>query len=177
MHWKFYSEGFSIFRSKYFPLTFSVFRLSRTPVDAATNTRIGANIRSSRYPDPPRPRGSGSSAGTVEDQLKRKKKKRKKKEEVQYDYNNDDDQSKVDIIPIFCAVTIASILGGPVCLVANLKGRVHYIRLGNTFFGLFWTLLDSFKDLFRVFYILMTLEKLSKGGQKVRTQSRLLPGE
>ena len=91
--------------------------MSRTPGDAGTNTRIGANIRSSRYN---RSRGSACSAGTVEEQLKRKKKKRKKKEEADYDYN-DDDQSKIDVIPIFCAVTIASILGGPVCLVANLK--------------------------------------------------------
>ena len=91
--------------------------MSRTPADAGTNTRIGANIRSSRYN---RSRGSACSAGTVEEQLKRKKKKRKKKEEADYDYN-DDDQSKIDVIPIFCAVTIASILGGPVCLVANLK--------------------------------------------------------
>ena len=90
--------------------------MSRTPVDAATNTRIGANIRSSRYN---KPRDSACSAGTLEDQLKRKKKRRKKKEEADYDYN--DNQSKIDVIPIFCAVTIASILGGPVCLVANLK--------------------------------------------------------
>ena len=90
--------------------------MSRTPLDAGTNTRIGANIRSSRYN---KPRGSACSSGTVEDQQKRKKKKKKKKKEVEYDYN--DDQSKIDIIPIFCAVTIASVLGGPVCLVANLK--------------------------------------------------------
>ena len=97
-------------------LFYSPVRLSRTPVDAATNTRIGANIRSSRYN---KPRDSACSAGTLEDQLKRKKKRRKKKEEAEYDYN--DNQSKIDVIPIFCAVTIASILGGPVCLVANLK--------------------------------------------------------
>ena len=90
--------------------------MSRAPVDTGTN-RIGANIRSSRHNGP---RGSACSSGILGEQLKRKKKKKRKKEEVEYDYN-DDDQSKIDIIPIFCAVTIASILGGPVCLVANLK--------------------------------------------------------
>ena len=91
----------------------SLFRPSKLPGDdPGTESRLGANVRSSRLAS----RDLGSSG----DAVKKKRKKKKKKEAG----DGDDkvvNESKIDVIPIFCAVTIASILGGPVCLVANLK--------------------------------------------------------
>ena len=44
---------------------------------------------------------------------KKRKRRRKKKAE--------EEESSIDPIPIVCAVMIASVFGGPVCLIANLK--------------------------------------------------------
>ena len=48
-----------------------------------------------------------------------KKKRRKKKKQVEEE--EEEEESKIDPIPIVCAVMIASVFGGPVCLIANLK--------------------------------------------------------
>ena len=45
--------------------------------------------------------------------VKKKKRRRQKKAE--------EEESSIDPIPITCAVMIASVFGGPVCLIANLK--------------------------------------------------------
>ena len=51
-----------------------------------------------------------------ESAVKKKKKKKKKQSE-----EDDEEESHIDPIPIVCAVMIASVFGGPVCLIANLK--------------------------------------------------------
>ena len=48
--------------------------------------------------------------------VKKKKKKKKKQSE-----EDEEEESHIDPIPIVCAVMIASVFGGPVCLIANLK--------------------------------------------------------
>ena len=71
-----------------------------------SSPRLGANVRSSRRETifvPPDP----------ELAAKKKKRRRKKKAEEK--------ESSIDPIPIVCAVMIASIFRGQVCLVANLK--------------------------------------------------------
>ena len=49
---------------------------------------------------------------------KKKKRRRKKKAEEE---EGEEEESSIDPIPIVCAVMIASVFGGPVCLIANLK--------------------------------------------------------
>ena len=71
-----------------------------------SSPRLGANVRSSRRETifvPPDP------------DLAAKKKKRRRKKKAE------EEESSIDPIPIVCAVMIASVFGGPVCLIANLK--------------------------------------------------------
>ena len=49
---------------------------------------------------------------------KKKKRRRKKKAEEK---EGEEEESSIDPIPIVCAVMVASVFGGPVCLIANLK--------------------------------------------------------
>ena len=51
-------------------------------------------------------------------QKEQKKKKKKKKEES---LEEEDEGPGIDAIPIVAGVFVASLLGGPVCLIANLK--------------------------------------------------------
>ena len=77
-------------------------------------SRIGSNIRTARH----------SSVPTVPDiteELEHVKKKRKKKKKQVEEEEEEEEESKIDPIPIVCAVMIASVFGGPVCLIANLK--------------------------------------------------------
>ena len=71
-----------------------------------STSRLGSNVRSSRQRQ--------STEDESEDQKKKKKKKKKSEEE-------EEEEGGIDAIPIVCAVFIASVLGGPVCLIANLK--------------------------------------------------------
>jgi hypothetical protein len=69
-----------------------------------SSPRLGANVRSSRRETifvPPDP------------ELAAKKKRRRKKKA--------EEENSIDPIPIVCAVMIASIFRGQVCLIANLK--------------------------------------------------------
>ena len=71
-----------------------------------SSPRLGANVRSSRRETifvPPDP------------ELAAKKKKRRRKKKAE------EEESSIDPIPIVCAVMIASIFRGQVCLIANLK--------------------------------------------------------
>ena len=75
-----------------------------------SSPRLGANVRSSRRETifvPPDP----------ELAAKKKKRRRKKKAEEK----EGEEESSIDPIPIVCAVMIASIFRGQVCLIANLK--------------------------------------------------------
>ena len=70
-----------------------------------SSPRLGANVRSSRRETifvPPDP------------ELAAKKKKRRRKKKAE-------EENSIDPIPIVCAVMIASIFRGQVCLIANLK--------------------------------------------------------
>ena len=70
-----------------------------------SSPRLGANVRSSRRETifvPPDP------------ELAAKKKKRRRKKKAE-------EKNSIDPIPIVCAVMIASIFRGQVCLIANLK--------------------------------------------------------
>ena len=73
-----------------------------------STSRIGSNVRSSRQRQ--------STEEESEDQEKKKKKKKRKKSEEE-----EEEEEGIDAIPIVCAVLIASVFGGPVCLIANLK--------------------------------------------------------
>ena len=76
-----------------------------------SSPRLGANVRSSRRETifvPPDP------------DLAAKKKKRRRKKKAEED-EGEEEESSIDPIPIVCAVMIASVFGGPVCLIANLK--------------------------------------------------------
>ena len=71
-----------------------------------SSLRLGANVRSSRRETiyvPPDP------------DLAAKKRKRRRKKKAE------EEESSIDPIPIVCAVMIASIFRGQVCLIANLK--------------------------------------------------------
>ena len=70
-----------------------------------SSPRLGANVQSSRRETifvPPDP------------ELAAKKKKRRRKKKAE-------EENSIDPIPIVCAVMIASIFRGQVCLIANLK--------------------------------------------------------
>ena len=70
-----------------------------------SSPRLGANVRSSRRETifvPPDP------------ELAAKKKKRRRKKKAE-------EENSINPIPIVCAVMIASIFRGQVCLIANLK--------------------------------------------------------
>ena len=71
-----------------------------------SSPRLGTNVRSS-------PRETIFVPPDPELAAKKKKRRRKKKAE--------EEESSIDPIPIVCAVMIASIFRGQVCLIANLK--------------------------------------------------------
>ena len=83
-----------------------------------SSPRLGANVRSSRRETifvPPDP------------ELAAKKKKRRRKKKAE-------EESSIDPIPIVCAVMIASVFGGPVCLIANLKLGM-FVAIGGGIMG------------------------------------------
>ena len=98
-----------------------VFRQSKCTAQAvpdkirqSSSSRIGANVRSSRRDIVLSSDNCDQPDG--QDGVKKKKKKKKKDEEEE-----EEEESHIDPIPIVCAVFIASVFGGPVCLIANLK--------------------------------------------------------
>ena len=86
-----------------------------------SSSRIGANVRSSRRVPSESHRDIVSTSDSCDqldgpDSPKKKRKKKKKDEE-----EDEEEESHIDPIPIVCTVFIASVFGGPVCLIANLK--------------------------------------------------------
>jgi len=71
-----------------------------------SSPRLGANVRSSR-------RETIFVFVPTDPELAAKKKRRRKKKA--------EEENSIDPIPIVCAVMIASIFRGQVCLIANLK--------------------------------------------------------
>ena len=91
-------------------LSLTIHRSSKTTIAdfrRHSTSRIGSNVRSSRQRQ--------NTEDESEDPKKKKKKKKKKSEE------EEEEEGGIDAIPIVCAVFIASVFGGPVCLIANLK--------------------------------------------------------
>ena len=83
-----------------------------------SSPRLGANVRSSRRETifvPPDP------------ELAAKKKKRRRKKKAE-------EKNSIDPIPIVCAVMIASIFRGQVCLIANLKLGM-FVAIGGGIMG------------------------------------------
>ena len=82
-----------------------------------SSLRLGANVRSSRRETiyvPPDP------------DLAAKKRKRRRKKKAE-------EENSIDPIPIVCAVMIASVFRGPVCLIANLKLGIMGYTTGRMF--------------------------------------------
>ena len=93
-------------------LSLTIHRSSKTTIAdfrRQSTSRIGSNVRSSRQRQ--------NTEDESRDQEKKKKKKKKKSEEEE----EEEEEEGIDAIPIVCAVLIASVFGGPVCLIANLK--------------------------------------------------------
>ena len=89
-------------------------RVSIVTDSGRRQSRIGSNIRTVRHHSLP------TVPDITEETVEHVKKKRKKKKK-QVEEEEEDEESKIDPIPIVCAVMIASVFGGPVCLIANLK--------------------------------------------------------
>ena len=60
--------------------------------------------------------------------LAAKKKKRRRMEKAE------EEESSIDPIPIVCAVMVASVFGGPVCLIANLMLGM-FVAIGGGIIG------------------------------------------
>ena len=82
---------------------------------ARRQSRIGSNIRTARHSSVP------TVPDITEETVECVKKKRKKKKKQVENEAEEEEESSIDPIPIVCAVMIASVFGGPVCLIANLK--------------------------------------------------------
>ena len=92
-------------------LLFTIHRSSKNTIAdfrRQSTSRIGSNVRSSRQ-------RQNTAEEESEDHTRKKKKKKKKSDE------EEEEEGGIDAIPIVCAVFIASVFGGPVCLIANLK--------------------------------------------------------
>ena len=93
-------------------------------VQAPVPPRLGANVRSSR---------KETIFVPLDPDLAAKKKKRRRKKKAE-EKEGEEEESSIDPIPIVCAVMVASVFGGPVCLIANLKLGM-FVAIGGGIIG------------------------------------------